>query len=175
MARVFDPGRRQAARPFGKARPPPRLLNPSRPRRRRRIRRVLLGVAVVGAVMAVLMAVSSGDVWAAAHPGFAAAAAAGLGIFAAYGGGAPSVTCAGCGAIGWQADVAATGGICPYCGGSLSGRQGQADDDEGDGDDGHHRSTWTFSDSSWDDGDSGSDSGSDSGGDSGGGDGGGGD
>lgn len=119
MARVFDPGARQSLRSFGRAAKPLRLFNTDTPgrRRRRKSAGTMVMAMVVAGIAAVLWSSATGGAqWLAIAPGVVSLLVATLGIRAALADQNPTVTCAGCGAVGWVEDVKGYGGRCPHCG-----------------------------------------------------------
>lgn len=208
MARKFDPGSRQSPRGFGRAvRPgnagngngnataaaatagdftrairPPRLFDGATPQRRRRRKLVplLFGATIAGIMAAAMVLDEAGaGVWLAALPaGFALFLAAGA-VMAVARPHDPTLTCVGCGAVGWVEDIKAAGGRCPHCGATRFEAAGQWStgaswNDGGDGISGHDICSGAFCVEGDSDSSSSGDGG-DGGGDGGGGDGGGGD
>ncbi|GEM_PF-3454513 len=119
MARVFDPGAKQSLRHFGRAMRPPRLFDDKTPGRRQRrssLRRMVAAAALASIGMVLWNDGHGGTEWIGAIPGVIALVVAAAGFRALFASQEPTVTCAGCGAVGWVEDVKAHGGRCPHCG-----------------------------------------------------------
>lgn len=136
MTRVFDPGAKQSLRSFGKAQRPQRLFDDQTPERqqRRKMQGVLLVtlLAWVAAILIRLFAPPSGQILSAI-PGLFGTAGVLVGIFGQLSAGPPTITCAGCGAVGWVEDIKAFGGRCPHCRSTMFHADGRRQGTEGQG------------------------------------------
>lgn len=186
MAHVFDPGARQSLRHFGRAMRPPRLFDEKTPRRRQRrssLRRMVAAAALASIGMTIWSEGHRGAEWIGAISGVIAFVVAAAGLRALFTPQEPTVTCAGCGAVGWVEDVKAHGGRCPHCGATRFRADGRWRRGSGDFDMGSSSSDSVITgaalcagiycvagdndfggDSSGDSGDSGGDGGGDGGG-----------